>query len=126
MLDEHNHSGAAAQMALGLLAQRVESLHGDFAEMRSVLKDLTEAVTKLALVEERQAQAAQAQERMFKALEKEQDRREALERRVATLERAEPLQRQTSKWVMAMVWGAAGLFGVFMLEVVKKKLLGWN
>lgn len=115
--NEHN-------AALAVLTHRVEAMHDDFGEMRGVLKDLTEAITKLALVEERQTQAAQAQDRTARLLEKLESRIERVEGRVAALERSEPTQKQASKWVFAMVWGAAGLFGVLLLEIIKKRLLG--
>lgn len=110
--------------ALAVLTHRVEAMHNDFGEMRGLLKDMTEAITKLALVEERQTQAAQAQDRTVRMLEKQETRIERVEGRVGELERAEPAQKQASKWVFAAVWGAAGLFGVLLLEIIKKRLLG--
>jgi anti-sigma-K factor RskA len=92
---------------------------------------MADALTKLAIVEERQTQTILAQERAFKALERVEERQrthelvckdqdkevrqliadsnERLATRVAELEKAEPMQEQTSTWVRAAVWGAAGL-----------------
>ena len=68
---------------LAVLSHRVEAMHDDFSEMRSVLKELTAAINKLALVEERQTQFAEAQERAFKVIAKIEERLTALERRPA-------------------------------------------
>ena len=77
----------------------MEVLHEDVSEMKAVLKDLTSAITKLALIEERQTQAAVAQERAFTALER-------IESRVAALERAAPDTTRTSLWVDRAVWAS--------------------
>lgn len=102
--------------AFAVLAHKVDSMHADFGEMRAVLRDLTNAINKLALVEERQTQFAIAQERAFKVLEKVESKLDALDTRVGSLESAEPLQKQTSAWVMAAVWAAAGLAMVFIAK----------
>ena len=43
-----------------VLNLQLKTLHEDVSEMKSVLKDLATAITKLALIEERQANAAAA------------------------------------------------------------------
>lgn len=92
------------ETTLALLSQRVETMQETqrtgFAEVHDVLKELTAAVSKLALVEERQVQLAAAQERAFKAIEK-------LEGRAALLEAQAPVARQTSEWVHRGIWAAA-------------------
>ena len=95
--------------AFAVLAHRVETMHADFGEIRNVLRDLTAAINKLALVEERQNNAAAAQERAFKVLERLESKIDALESRVVTLEIAEPEQQRVSKWVLTAVWAAAAL-----------------
>lgn len=51
-------------------ALRLETLHRDVSEIKSALNELTRAITKLALIEERQTQAAQSLDRAFAALER--------------------------------------------------------
>lgn len=92
-----------------VLAHKVDAIHADVGEMRTVLRDLTNAIIKLALVEERQSQFAIAQERGFKVLEKIEAKLDALDERVKTLEVSEPEQKRTSTWVTAAVWGFVGL-----------------
>jgi hypothetical protein len=72
-----------------VLSHKLQTLHEDVGEMKAVLKDLTAAITKLALIEERQTQAAAAQERAFKALER-------VEQRVSDLEAYVPANKRVS------------------------------
>jgi len=57
-----------------------KSLHDDVREIKQTLRVLSEAVTKLALVEERQAQMSQAVERAFTSIERVEVRLMALEK----------------------------------------------
>lgn len=83
------------------IAARLDSLHRDVSEMRDVLRELTSAITRLALVEERQLQTATSLERAFKALEK-------VELRVSELEKQAPLNKQSNKWMEMMLMAVAG------------------
>ena len=40
---------------MALLTHKVESLHNDMGEMKVVMRDVANALTKLALIDERQA-----------------------------------------------------------------------
>ena len=92
---------------MAVISHRMTALHNDFAEMKVVLRDLAAAITKLALIEERQSHAALEQGRTMKVLEK-------LEARVDKLEADAPLKAQTSHWVLSAVWAAAGLAVMFI------------
>ena len=120
-----------------VLAERVEGLCADMSEMKHGIAKRADALTKLAIVEERQTQTILAQERAFKALEHVEERQrqhelqcrdqeevlrqliadsnERLSARVGELEKAEPMQAQTSKWVTAAVWGALALLASFIV-----------
>lgn len=122
---------------IDVLAERVEGLCVDMNEMKHGIAKMADALTKLAIVEERQTQTILAQERAFKALERVEERQrthelqcrdldkevrqliadsnERLSIRVAELEKAEPMQAQTSKWVTAGVWGALALLASFLV-----------
>ena len=95
----------------GVLATRLEVLHQDVSEIKDALKSLSDAITKLALVEERQTETAKALERCFKGLEK-------LEERVAVLERASVNTSRTSHWVDKIVLGAVILAAMFIAKKV--------
>ena len=81
---------------MGTMNTRLQVLHEDVIDIKSVLKDLTSAITKLALIEERQTHASVAQERAFKALERIEDRVNALEKRV-------PMNDHTNRWVERII-----------------------
>ena len=83
-----------------LVAAKMEVLHEDVNDMKVVLKELTSAITKLAVVEERQAQTSQAVERAFKTLEK-------IESRLGVLEQQSQLTGRTNVWVERGVIGLA-------------------
>ena len=62
-----------------VLAVKLDMLHSDVVDMKTALGELSKAITKLALVEERQSQTAEALERAFKSIGKIEDRLSALE-----------------------------------------------
>lgn len=129
---------------IDVLAERVEGLCGDIGEMKHGIAKMADALTKLAIVEERQTQTILAQERAFKALERVEERQrthelqcrdldkevrqliadsnERLSIRVAELEKAEPMQAQTSKWVTAGVWGALALLASFIVPRILERV----
>ena len=92
-----------------VLSHKLETLHSDVRKIESVLQDLTAAITRLAVVEERQSTTAAALERAFKALSKVEDR-------VATLELQVPANRKLSVWVDRVTWAALGLLGMYVMK----------
>ena len=127
-----------------VLATKIEGLAQDMSEMKHGITKMADALTKLAIVEERQTQTILAQERAFKALERIEERQrthelvckdqekglrqliadsnERLAARVAELEKAEPMQAQTSKWVTAGVWGALALLASFIVPRILERV----
>ena len=127
-----------------VLATKIEGLAQDMNEMKHGIAKMADALTKLAIVEERQTQTILAQERAFKALERVEERQrthelvckdqdkevrqliadsnERLSARVGELEKAEPMQAQTSKWVTAGVWGALALLASFMVQRILERV----
>ena len=127
-----------------VLATKIEGLAQDMSEMKHGIAKMADALTKLAIVEERQTQTILAQERSFKALERAEERQrqremqcrdqdkevrqliadsnERLAARVGELEKAEPMQAQTSKWVTAAVWGALALLASFIVPRILERV----
>jgi CHASE3 domain sensor protein len=123
---------------IDVLGEQIKGLCADMSEMKHGIAKMADALTKLAIVEERQTQTILAQERAFKAQERVEERQrqhelqcrdqeevlrqlmadsnERLSARVGELEKAEPMQAQTSKWVTAAVWGAAWLLAMFVAK----------
>lgn len=91
-----------------ILAVKLDMLHSDVVDMKTALNELSKAITKLALVEERQSQTAEALERAFKAISRIEDR-------LSILERSAPKSKETSAWVDRFIFGAvmavAGFIG---------------
>jgi hypothetical protein len=81
-----------------VLTVKIDMLHSDVVDMKTALNELSKAITKLALVEERQAQTADAMERAFKAIGKVEDR-------LSKLELTAPKTKETSAWVDRFILG---------------------
>lgn len=127
-----------------VLTTKIEGLSRDMSEMKHGIAKMADALTKLAIVEERQTQTILAQERAFKALERVEERQrthelvckdqdkevrqliadsnERLAARVGELEKAEPMQAQTSRWVTAGVWGALALLASFIVPRILERV----
>jgi hypothetical protein len=93
------------------LTVKIGVLHEDVSEMKSVLRELAGAITKLALIEQQQAYSAQAMERAFSTLG-------ALEKRIATIEQRMPEVARTSVWVDRAVWGGAAAAVMYMAKKI--------
>lgn len=91
-----------------VLTVKLDMLHSDVVDMKTALNELSKAITKLALVEERQSQTADAMERAFKAIGKIEDR-------LSALELSAPKTKETNAWVdrfiLALVMAMAGFIG---------------
>jgi len=91
-----------------VLTVKLEMLHSDVVEVKTALNKLSEAITKLALVEQQQTQTAEALERAFKTISKIDDR-------LSALELAAPKQKETSSWVdkfiLSVIVAAMGFIG---------------
>lgn len=92
---------------------KLGAMHEDMGEMKGVLRELTSAITKLALIEQAQIQASLAMERAFKTLEQQGVRLQILETKM-------PEMSRTSSWVdkfvlivftAVLTWGLTTLKG---------------
>lgn len=95
----------------GILTTKLNVLHEDVSEIKQALGKLSDAITKLALVEERQTQAATALERTFIALDR-------IELRLQALERDKRMTDQTVLWVNRAVWAAVIVVAAFAAKTV--------
>lgn len=96
-----------------VLTVKLEALHTDVTEVKSALNKLSEAITKLALVEERQAQTADALERAFKAIGKIEDRLSSMEK---TYAEQKPQYTEVAKWVDRGLVALAGAGAVLIAK----------
>ncbi|HOW46155.1 MAG TPA: hypothetical protein P5305_04055 [Rubrivivax sp.] len=111
------------QVQLTAAITELRGLASDMAEVKSSMTRLADAVTRLAVMEERQITDRATLGRAFSDLEK-------LEARVKALEQAHPLQKQSSEWVikgvgliLAAVLGA-GMSGVLRPDKAPQAQIG--
>lgn len=101
---------------INVVITRLGILSDDVGELKETLRQIATAVTRLALVEERQMQTNEALSRAFKQIDKLDLKLTGIEQRLGTLERMQPLQQQTNGWVMTSVWIAAGAAVMFVAK----------
>lgn len=94
-------------MSPEILTVKLEALHSDVSEIKSALDKVSEAITKLALVEQQQNQIASSLERAFRAIGK-------LEDRITALEQAHPTHTDAAKWVDRGLVALAGAGAVLI------------
>lgn len=99
---------------LAAMVTQMGALHADVGVIKTSMTSfsdgmdrLTKAVTQLAVVEERQTHAQQAQERLFKAHDEMRADIKANALRITELEKSEPAQSRAAEWVDRAVWAAA-------------------
>ena len=96
---------------IALLTNKVESLHEDMSEMKVVMRDIANALTKLAIIDERQEKMSETQGRIFKLLDNHGER-------INELEKDDRRQSLAVNWVFGATWAAAGAFGIVVLKVL--------
>jgi len=99
-------------MSEDVFSVKLDALHKDVGEVKNALNKLSDAITKLALVEQQQGQIAAALERAFKAISNVEDALSkdlnALDARVTEVERAQPKHNSAALWVDRALVGLAG------------------
>jgi len=106
------HQDCAPSSDVNLLSANLQTLQTDVADIKGSLKDLTVAINKLALVEERLSNATAAQERSFKAIER-------LEERIDALERSQVTTDNTNKWIDRSIVAGLAALATFIWERVR-------
>ena len=122
------------------IAARLDAFNSDIQEIKGVQKEMAASFTKLIVIEERQTTTIAGLERAFRALEKVETKLEAyttanretcqalekentdLAKRVVELEKSEPMQAQTSKWVLGALWGSLALLAGFIVPRILDKV----
>lgn len=99
-----------------IVADRLQSLHQDVNElkdsMRESMKEMSSAVTKLVLLEERNTQTVRLIERAMKELDDQKVEHNKLVDKVNNLAEQAPLNRQTNRMLDALIYAVVG--GVLM------------
>ncbi len=96
-----------------VLAVKMESMGSDLLEIKTAVRELVSAVSRLAIVEERQVATNGAIERAFKEIA-------GLSTRISTLEAAQPIQKQSSDFVQsALKYIIAAVLGAVLAGVIR-------
>lgn len=103
---------------LAVIANKLSAFEDGFDEMKSDMRKMAEAVTKLAIVEERQNTDRLAQERAFKQISGLGEDIKAAMKRVEALEVAAPAAKRTNEWVEKSLWTLAGLVLMYAAKKV--------
>lgn len=115
--EERRHDDRSMMEAL----IRVETMSSDITEIKGAMRQVAEAITRLAVVEERQTAGAAALGRAFAEIDKVDRRVSTLDTRVATLEQAQPLNKKTTEWVEKVFWLVIGAITSAILSTVLVK-----
>lgn len=81
---------------LAVAIAKMEAISGDLAEVKVTMRELAAAVSRLAVIEERQNGTNESLGRAFSEITR-------LTGRVVALEQAQPIQKQSSDFVQAAV-----------------------
>jgi hypothetical protein len=98
-------------------------------KVEASMDKVADALTKLAVIEERQTADRAALERAFTAIQVTEERcaqafektvakLEKIESRVDTLEQAAPITAQTSQWVMTAVWAVVAATAMYIAKKI--------
>ena len=105
-------------MSEDVFTVKLDALHKDVGEVKTALNKLSDAITKLALVEQQQGQIAAALDRAFNAISKVEEAMtrdlDALDVRVVAVELSQPKYKSAALWVDRALVGLAGA-GVALL-----------
>lgn len=93
----------------GQLNFKLQALHEDVAEIRKSMDKMSDAIARLAVIEERQTNNAQAVERAFNELGK-------IDSRLQQLELKQPLNTHTNQWVDRVVWALLSGLVVYVVN----------
>ena len=96
------------------LATKLQSLHTDVSDIKGALKELTLAINKLAIIEERQTTISGSIERAFSAITRIEDR-------ISIIEREAPNNQRIGAWVDRAVFAILGVAVMFIFDQFRGK-----
>ncbi len=96
-------------MSLEVVDAKLGAMRDDVSEIKRALTKMSEAITKLALIEQQQSQTSSSLERAFSVIGK-------VEARVAKLEQAQPNHARIADWVDRAVIALAGAALALMVK----------
>ena len=94
---------------IALLTNKVESLHEDVSDIKMVMRDIANALTKLAIIDERQGKMSETQSRIFKLLDNHDER-------INALQKDDRHQKVAVDWVYKAVWATVGVAAMYVAK----------
>lgn len=125
-----NHEGkVTAEPTLVSLSMQIGILQSEMTGVRESLKQMTEAITKLAVIEERMVSTAVQQDRILGILRDNRtellgvtrdlsERIKDIEGRVDNLEKSMPMKELIQNWVLSGAWVVIGVVALFIAKKV--------
>jgi hypothetical protein len=107
--------------SMARVAARLESFESSFDDLKGDMRKMAEAVTKLAVMEERQVSANQAQERAFNAIKRVEDEVTFVRTKLSALELASVDSKRTSAWIDKAVLAIVLVVAMFVAAKVGLK-----
>lgn len=98
-----------------VLSEQIHAMQSDISEIKATMRDVADALIKQARLEERHTTIAEGLGRAFAAIK-------SIELRVLNLERAAPVQKMTSGWVIDSMKFVLGLvIGALLIKFMGGK-----
>jgi hypothetical protein len=94
---------------LTLLNNKVDNLAGTVVEIKTTVRELTNVISKLIVVEERQTNTIASVERITNQLEK-------INQRISALEQQNPTNKRISIWIDRAMFTGIGLLIMMVLK----------
>jgi len=114
MTDWDGAERRAGAPQIGEVTTKLHILHADVSDIKSALRDLTVAINRLAVIEERQSAITSSVERAFASIEK-------IEERLTSLERDAPNNHRIGAWVDRGVFALIGIVGMFLVDQIRNR-----
>jgi len=111
VMSQSNCQGPGCRVSSDTISARIEVLHKDVVDMKAIIKELTCAIVRLTLMEERIAVTMTNLERAFKAIE-------GMDGRVAEIEKQIPEYSRMSLWIERVLWASTAAFAMYILHRV--------
>lgn len=96
---------------LHVLNSKVDNLSDTVIDIKKTVKELTNVIIKLTLIEERQINTVTTIEKLSIQMERIQDR-------LSELEAQMPANSRTAAWVDKAIWAGLGVLGVLIIKKI--------
>lgn len=93
------------------LKPAINSLREDVSEIKGFMSKMSDAIERLARLEERHCNTASSLERAFTSISK-------IDSRLAALEKSQPVQSMASGWIVNGAWTAVGILTLAALKKI--------